>query len=385
MVTAPSFKPSHPFFGSGPCAKPKSWNPAIYKNAVLARSHRSTTALKKLREVVQLTHSILEIPNDYKLAIVPGSATGAMEILFLNLLGIKPITIFTHDAFSYRWEIDITERLNLDCAEIRRADFGFLPDTSQINSKSDIVINLNGSTSGVKYPDLDFISPNHDGLVIADITSAAFTTDLPWHKIDAAGFSWQKGLGGEGAHGMVALSPKAIDRLQKNTPKLEAPYLLEIANKNGFIESIFEEKTINTPSMLCVEDFLFCLKWALDSGGAQWLTEKSKENLLVIKKWIKKNDWLAFSAKHENYLSSSTIVFEITEKRYQNLHLSEKKHFNQKIADFMESNQIAFDILNHPFSPPSFRIWGGATIDKLDLEILTKWFEWAYHVTLKEL
>jgi len=255
----PQAKPSHPYFSSGPCAKIPGWSLELLKEAAVGRSHRSVHGLNKLSEVVQLTRAVLEIPADYKIALLPGSATGAVESTLWNLLGPAPTTVFSHDVFSKRWKIDLTKHLKLDDIDIRESSHGILPDTQNIPASNDVLLNWNGSTSGVRFPTGNFLKDNRAGLVIADITSAAFTTSIPWKTFDATVFSWQKGLGSESAHGMLILSPKAIERLNTYQPPWPLPYLFKLRGDSKLYEPLFEEKTLNTPSLLCVEDYLQAL------------------------------------------------------------------------------------------------------------------------------
>ena len=288
MTPPPTLKPSHGNFSSGPCAKFPGWSLNALKNAALGRSHRSSEGLQKLGEVMELTREALEIPDDYHIALIPGSATGAVETSLWNLLGPRPVTVFSHDVFSHRWEKDITKHLKLPQVDLRAVPHGKLPDCTDLPSGNDVLLNWNGSTSGVRFPNGNFLGDSREGLVIADITSAAFTTEIPWKKLDAIAFSWQKGLGSEAAHGMLVLSPKAVERLNTYEPPWPLPYLFKLRARGTFYEPITKEKTLNTPSLLCIEDFLQALKWAQKQGGLRALTQRSQKNFNIVEEWVTK-------------------------------------------------------------------------------------------------
>jgi len=377
----PQEKPSHPYFSSGPCAKIPGWSLDLLKDAAIGRSHRSAHGLNKLAEVVQLTRTVLDIPADYKIALLPGSATGAIESALWNLLGPTPVTVFSHDVFSKRWKMDLTQHLKIENLDVRQSAHGDLPDTQGIPSQNDILLNWNGSTSGVRFPTGDFLEKDRPGLVIADITSAAFTTPVPWEKFDATVFAWQKGLGSESAHGMLVLSPKSIERLNSYEPLWPLPYLFKLRVDGKFYEPLFEEKTLNTPSLLCVEDYLQALKWAQKIGGLPELVKRSQNNFRIIEQWVDRTPWIDFMATAPQMRSTSTIVLKLVDPKI--LAFSEEGHrdFLAKMTGLLAERHVAYDVNNHGGAPPSLRLWGGPTIESKDMEMLLPWLSWAYEKT----
>lgn len=377
----PQAKPSHPYFSSGPCAKIPGWSLGLLKEAAIGRSHRSAKGLEKLSEVVQLTRTVLEIPENYKIALLPGSATGAIESALWNLLGPVPITVFSHDVFSKRWKIDLTKHLKFEDIDVRQSPHGDLPRTGGIPSQNDILLNWNGSTSGARFPTGGFLEKDRTGLVIADITSAAFTTSIPWEKFDATVFSWQKGLGSESAHGMLVLSPKAIERLNTYQPPWPLPYLFKLRVDDKFYEPLFEGKTLNTPSLLCVEDYLQALKWAQKIGGLPTLLERSQSNFKIVEQWVEQTPWIDFMATDPTTRSSSTIVLKLVDPRLITLTEEDHRDFLAKMTGLLAEHNIAYDINNHGGAPPSLRLWGGPTIETKDMENLLPWLDWAYEMS----
>tara|TARA_R110002095_G_scaffold199205_1_gene178910 strand:- start:250 stop:1437 length:1188 start_codon:yes stop_codon:yes gene_type:complete len=378
----PQARPSHPYFSSGPCAKFPGWSLDLLKDAAIGRSHRSAYGLDKLCEAVNLTREILDIPRDYKVALLPGSATGAIESALWNLLGPMPVTVFSHDVFSLRWEKDLTRHLKLRNIDIRQASHGDLPETKGIPSHNDILLNWNGSTSGVRFPTGDFLEKNRAGLVIADITSAAFTTSIPWEKFDATAFAWQKGLGSESAHGMLVLSPKAIERLNTYQPPWPLPYLFNLRIKNQFYAPLFEEKTLNTPSFLCIEDYLQALKWAQKEGGLSALIRRSQDNFQVIAQWVDHTPWIEFMATAPDTRSTSTVSLKLTDPKILTLSEAGHREFLAKLTGLLAERHVAYDINNHGGAPPSLRLWGGPTLDSEDMAKVLPWVEWAYEASL---
>ncbi len=389
MSPEPQEVPSHPHFSSGPCAKIPGWSLESLKNASLGRSHRSDDSLKKLFQLVQLTREILEIPRDYHIGIIPGSATGAIESAIWNLVGAQPLTLFSHDVFSHRWERDITEHLKLKNVDVRHAPPGELPNCKSIPLENDVLLNWNGSTSGARFKNTDFLGENrqkkHQGLVLADITSAVFTTPIPWEKFDAIAFSWQKGLGGEAAHGMLVLSPKAVERLNTYQPPWPLPYLFKLRKRGQFYEPIFHEKTLNTPSLLCVEDFLQSLKWAQKIGGLSALITRSQENFEAVAHWVSKTSWVDFLTSNPAIRSTSTLVLKIVDSKIALLDETAHRDFIHQMTQLLADRDIVYDITNHGGAPPSLRLWGGPTIDTQDMKKLLPWLDWAYEETLNQL
>jgi len=383
FLKEPQGKPSHPYFSSGPCAKIPGWSLELLKDAAIGRSHRSVHGLNKLSDAVQLTRTILEIPRDHKIALLPGSATGAIENALWNLLGPVPITVFSHDVFSKRWQIDLTNHLKFEDIDVRKSSHGDLPNIQDIPSTNDILLNWNGSTSGVRFPTGDFLEKNRTGLVIADITSAAFTTSIPWEKFDATVFAWQKGLGSESAHGMLVLSPKAVERLNTYQPPWPLPYLFKLRVDDKFYGPLFEEKTLNTPSFLCIEDYLQALKWAQKGGGLSTLIEHSQSNFKIVEQWVECTPWVEFMATDPQTRSTSTIVLKLVDPKILALNEKEHRAFLAKMTGLLAERNIAYDINNHGGAPPSLRLWGGPTIESKDMEKLLPWLDWAYEMSFR--
>lgn len=381
-LNEPLLKPSHPNFSSGPCAKFPGWDISLLKDATLGRSHRSALGLEKLSQVVVLTREILQIPKDYEIAILPGSTTGALESALWNLLGASPLTVLSQDVFSNRWEKDVTGHLKLKNLDVRHGGHGDLPSVETIPPENDVLLNWNGSTSGARYPNADFLDANRPGLVIADITSAAYTAAIPWNKFDASAFSWQKGLGSEAAHGMLVLSPKAIARINAYQPPWPLPYIFKLRSHRGFYKPLFEEKTLNTISLLCVEDYLQALKWAKDQGGLPVLLQRSQANFEAVSTWVSSTPWVGFLTSIPENRSISTPILKIIEPKIMALSDSGHRAFLRKMTVLLAEKGIAYDILNHGGAPPSLRLWGGPTIDVQDTKALLPWIDWAYQRTL---
>jgi Phosphoserine aminotransferase len=378
----PTQKPARSQFSSGPCVKPNGWSLAQLESALVGRSHRSTDGLKRLKEVVGLTREILEIPAEYQIALVPGSATGAIETLLWNLTGAAPLVAFCQDVFSARWATIIEQELKLPDACVRYAAPGELPNLKNLSPDQDLLLNWNGSTSGVKFPDADWIDSSRSGLVIVDVTSAAYTTSLPWAKFDAVGFSWQKGLGSEAAHGMVVLSPKAIERLNTYKPAWPIPYSFKLRHQGQFHATLFQEQTLNTPSLLATEDYRQNLKWAQAIGGLRKLIQRSQQNFATLEEWMHDKPWFQFLAKVPSTRSTSTICLTVYDQASQLVTWP----FIERMADHLARENVALDIVNHPGGGvPSLRIWGGPTVETADLKALLPWLEWAYRMTLTEI
>jgi phosphoserine aminotransferase len=374
----PHLKPTHPNFSSGPCAKIPGWSPALLNEALVARSHRSDEGMQKLHTMIELTRTVLEIPEDYALATLSGSATAAVESALWNLLGSRPVVVFSMDVFSQRWATDIEMQLKLSPLEIRQASVGQIPDVSNIPKDHDSVLTWNGSTAGVKFEDGDWLDPSRSGLVIADITSAAFTTEIPWKKFDAIAFSWQKGLGGEAGQGMLALSPKAIKRLEDYLPAWPLPYLFKLRAGQHFYKQLFQELTLNTPSLLCVEDFIQSLVWAQKVGGLKGLIARVETNYGVVDAWVKKTPWIDFLAQDPATRSHSTVALEIVSPWFKALETDAQWECLSKMTALLAQHQAAYDIKNHTGGVPSLRLWCGPTVEATDLEKLMPWLDWGY-------
>ena len=374
----PVVRPARPFFSSGPCAKRPGWTVNALDKAVLGRSHRSKLGKARLKEAIDLTRKILGIPADYRIGIVPASDTGAVEMAMWSMLGPKPVDCFAWESFGEDWVTDAVKQLKLKDARVIKAGYGDLPDMKQADPAHDIVFLWNGTTSGVRVPNGDWISGNREGITICDATSAAFAMDLPWNKLDVVTFSWQKVLGGEGAHGMLVLSPRAVARLESYTPPWPMPKIFRMTKGGKVVEGIFEGETINTPSMLALEDYLDALKWAEGAGGLKGLIARSQANLGVIADWVKTSDWAAFLANEENTRSNTSVCLKIVDPAFKALSEDAQADKAKKIASILEKEGVALDVGAYRSAPPGLRIWCGATVDTADLKVLTQWLDWAY-------
>ena len=384
-MTRPLVKPIRPEFSSGPCAKRPDWSLQALTKATVARSHRHKSAKQKLEKIIELTKSILEIPDNYFVGIVPGSDTGAIEMAMWNLLGPRPINMLVWDSFGLDWANDIQSQLKLKDVVISKVDYGLLPDFSKENLQGDIVFNWNGTTAGVCIPNADWINPNRDGITICDATSAAFAMKLDWSKLDVTTFSWQKCLGGEAGHGMLIVSPKAVKRINEYNPDWPIPKLFQLKKNNMFNQEIFSGSTINTPSMICVEDFLDTLNWAKNIGGLSELTFRSENNLNIIKDWVISSNWIDFLSENSNTISSTSICLKLIDPLIINESLELKNNIEKYIIKLLEEEKVAFDIGSYRSAPPGLRIWGGPTVESKDIQLLLPWLDWAYAETLKKL
>lgn len=383
MIDKPVTKPKNPNFSSGPCAKRPGWNIQNLKTDSLGRSHRAKLPKQRLAEVINLSKQLLNIPSDYKVGIIAGSDTGAIESAMWSLLGKTGVEVLAWESFGSDWVKDIKEQLKIKNLTIHQSDYGDLPDLQKINFDNDIVFNWNGTTSGVCLPNADWISDNRKGLTICDATSAVFAMDMDWHKLDVITWSWQKVLGGEAAHGMIALSPKALERLSEYQPTWPIPKIFRLANNMKVIEGIFKGETINTPSMLCVEDAIDALNWIQSIGGSKGSIDKSQSNLQVVKTWVESKDWIDFLAKDSSTLSSTSICLKITDPWFLGLSVDQQQLKIKEINSLLDKEQVAFDINAYRTAPPGFRIWGGATVESSDIETLLPWIEWGYQ-SIKE-
>ena len=384
MILKPEKKPSNPYFSSGPCAKRPGWNFDIYSKAVLGRSHRSKIALSRIKEVIDLTKLLLEIPDNFYVGIVPGSDTGAIEMLLWTLLGEKPVEVLAWESFGNDWVKDIVNQLKIPNTKVIEAKYGKIVNLNDINFKKDIVFTWNGTTSGVCVPNGDWIPNNREGLTICDATSAAFSMRLPWEKLDATTFSWQKVLGGEAQHGVIILSPKAIHRLENFIPNRAIPKIFQLSNKGKINKKLFTGSTINTPSMLCVEDALDALNWVKQAGGLEKTIELSKNNLLVVEKKIKNSQWLDFLSEEESIRSCTSICLKIKDSILEKYETEKLKEKMNNVFSFLEENKIAYDINSYRDAPIGIRIWGGATVNENDIDILIDWLEWCFIKFIRE-
>ena len=374
----PAVRPARPFFSSGPCAKRPGWTPEALKDACLGRSHRSKQGKAKLKEAIDRTRSVLRVPHDYRIGIVAGSDTGAVEMALWSLLGPKPVDVLAWESFGEDWVTDVAKQLKLKDTRIIKAPYGELPDLKQTDPAHDIVFLWNGTTSGVRVPNGDWISDNREGLTICDATSAAFAMDLPWSKLDVVTFSWQKVLGGEGGHGMLILSPRAVARLESYNPPWPMPKTARMTKDGKIVEGIFEGETINTPSMLCVEDYIDALKWAESIGGLPALIARADRNLGVLANWVARTQWVDFLAKDAITRSNTSVCLKVVDPWFTGLPKDAQAAAASKIASVLDKEGVALDIGGYRSAPPGLRIWCGATVDASDLEALTPWLDWAF-------
>lgn len=374
----PKNKPKSPYFCSGPTTKHPGWNLSSLGDALLGRGHRSAAGQAKLKEVITLTRQILEVPEDYRIAIMPGSATGAVECALWNLLGARGVDAFGWDLFGKLWITDIVEQLKIPDTRTYTVPFGQFPDLSAHTPDRDVIFTWNGTTSGVCVPNLDWISLNRQGLSICDATSAAFCVPLDWSRLDVVAFSWQKGLGSEAAHGMLILGPRAIERMTTYAPPWPLPRLFRLTKDRELIEEIFQGGMINTPSLLSVEDCLGALHWAKNIGGLPTLLQRCHTNSEAIAKWVERTPWLRYLAKDPKTISPTSVCLEILDESGKPLPEDRHRTLIHAIEAQLAEEKAAFDIRNHRYSPPSLRIWAGPTVETSDLEALFPWIEWSY-------
>ena len=374
----PYIKPKNPNFSSGPCSKRPGWDINVLKNSQTGRSHRSKECKKKLKEVIVKSKQVLKLPDSYKLAIMPGSNTGALEAAMWSLLGYKGVDVLSWESFGNDWAIDVLEQLKVKNINTHKADYGKLPDLNKVNFNNDVIFVWNGTTSGVCVPDAKWIPDNREGLTICDATSAIFATDIDFNKLDVITWSWQKVLGGEAAHGMLALSPRAIKRLETYIPQWPIPKLFRIADNKKLIKGIFEGSTINTPSMICVEDALDSLSWVESIGGTDELKKISNKNLQIVTDWVNSSDWIEFMCDEPKARSSTSITLQIKDEWFNKFSEDEQKDLIKKIVSQLYEEGVVYDINGYPKAPPSLRLWGGATVNNGDMKILLPWIDWAY-------
>jgi phosphoserine aminotransferase len=381
----PELRPSQISFSSGPCPKRPNWRLSDLNGALVGRSHRSKDGKAKLRAAIEQTREVLRVPSDYHIGIVAGSDTGAVEMALWNLLGARGVDVLAWESFGRDWVTDVIDVLNIDNARTLDADYGELPDLEAVDFSRDVVFLWNGTTSGVKVPHGDWIPANREGLTICDATSAVFAMDVPWDKLDVTTFSWQKVLGGEGAHGMLILSPRAVERLESFTPARPLPKIFRLCKNGKLDKAIFTGATINTPSMLCVEDYLDALAWCSEIGGLDSMLERSSNNLAALAKWVEVTDWVDFLAARPEIRSNTSICLKFSNPQIQALNTDEQAAFAKRIVELLEEEQVALDINAYRSAPPGLRIWGGATVETQDIEALIPWIEWAYSVAHAEI
>jgi phosphoserine aminotransferase len=378
VTTKPGVRPASPHFSSGPCAKRPGWNLQNLTDAVLGRSHRSKIGKAKLKRVIDLTREVLEVPADYRIGIVPASDTGAVEMALWSMLGARPVTVLAWESFGEGWVTDVEKQLRLKDLTVIRAPYGELPNLRKVDFENDVVFTWNGTTSGVRVPNGDWISAKREGLTICDATSAAFAQRLDWPKLDVVTFSWQKALGGEGAHGMLVLSPRAVERLETYKPARPLPKIFRLTKGGKLNEGVFTGETINTPSMLCVEDYLDALQWAKSAGGLTATIARSDANAKNLSDWVAATAWVDHLAKNANERSNTSVCLKIVDPTITRLSVDDQAAFAKTLAGLLEKEGVAFDIAFYRDAPPGLRIWCGATVELLDIEALTPWLDWAF-------
>jgi len=374
----PDIRPANPNFSSGPCAKRPGWSLEALRDAALGRSHRAKIGKDKLARAISLTRKVLEIPDDHRIGIVPASDTGAVEMALWSLLGARGVDVLAWESFGSGWVTDVVKQLKLQDIRTFEAPYGELPDLSRIDFRRDVVFTWNGTTSGVRVPNGGFIAADRDGLTICDATSAAFAQRLDFAKLDVVTFSWQKVLGGEAAHGILILSPRAVERLEAYSPTWPLPKIFRLTSKGKLNEGIFKGETINTPSMLCVEDYLDALAWAESVGGLTGLIARADANFDVIERFVAKSDWLQFLAKQPETRSNTSVCLSIADPQIASLPADVQAAFVKDMTGALEREAVAYDIAGYRDAPPGLRIWAGATVEASDLEALMPWLEWGF-------
>ncbi|WP_366656988.1 phosphoserine transaminase [Fodinicurvata sp. EGI_FJ10296] len=383
-MTKPTVRPANPNFSSGPCAKRPGWSLSQLKTDSLGRSHRAAIGKSRLAEVLDRSRSILGIPDDYRIGIVPASDTGAVEMALWSMLGARGVDMLAWESFGEGWVTDVVKQLKLDDVRTMTADYGHLPDLGSVGADRDVVFTWNGTTSGVAVPNADWIANDRTGLTFADATSAAFAMDLPWQKLDVTTWSWQKVLGGEGAHGMIVLSPRAVERLESFSPGRPLPKIFRMTKGGKLNEGIFKGETINTPSMLAVEDHLDALRWAESIGGLPALIDRSRANLSAVAEWVERTPWVDFLAADAATRSSTSICLRIVDPAITSLDEKAQGEVPKAITKLLESEGVAYDINGYRDAPPGLRIWGGGTVESTDMKALLPWLDWAYQAVKAE-
>ena len=378
---APTVRPRVAMFSSGPCAKRPGWSLEALTGAALGRSHRAKLGKGKLKHAIDLTREVLQVPAGYRIGIVPASDTGAIEMAMWSLLGARPVTMMAWESFGEGWVNDVLKELELEHTTVLKSAYGMLPDLTKVDWSNDVVFTWNGTTSGVRVPDGDWIAADRQGLSICDATSAAFAQRLEWDKLDVATFSWQKALGGEAAHGMLVLSPRAVARLESHKPAWPLPKIFRLTKGGKLNEAIFEGETINTPSMLCVEDYLDALQWGKSIGGLDALIARADANTKVIADWVAVTPWVDFLAKVPATRSNTSVCLSIVDPAVTALPVDTQSAFAKSLAAAVEKEGAGYDLAHYRDAPPGLRIWCGATVDARDVETLTQWLDWAFAKT----
>ena len=384
IVTKPDVRPARPEFSSGPCAKRPGWTPQALADAALGRSHRAKIGKAKLKELIDTSAELLGLPEGYRLGIMAGSDTGAIEAAMWSMLGARPVDVFAWESFGKDWVTDVTKQLKID-AEVHLADYGQLPDLTKARTDADIIFTANGTTSGVKVPNFDWIADDRDGIVFCDATSAVFAQPMDWAKLDVITYSWQKVLGGEGAHGILILSPRAVERLESYTPDRALPKLFRMTKKGKLNEAIFEGATINTPSLLAVEDCLDALNWVKSIGGLEGAIGRADANLAAMADWVAQTAWVDFLCADAANRSNTSVTLKIVDERVASLDAEAQQAFVKKMVGMLDKEGVAYDIAGYRDAPPGLRIWCGATIDASDVAALGPWMSWAFETAAAEL
>jgi phosphoserine aminotransferase len=374
----PATRPQNPFFSAGPCTKHPGWSLNNLKSAMLGRSHRSATGKARLKLAIDRTRALLKLPPDYLVAIVPGSDTGAVEMALWSLLGARGVDVLAWEAFGKDWVIDVVRQLKIDDVRVMEASYGRLPDLAKVDFARDVVFTWNGTTSGVRVPNADWIAADRQGLTICDATSGIFAQSLDWAKLDVITYSWQKVLGGEAAHGMLILSPRAVERLESHTPHWPVPKIFRLTKGGRLNRRIFEGETINTPSMLCVEDYLDALAWAESVGGLDELIARSDRNARAVSDWVERTTWIDFLAGEAETRSNTSVCLRVVDAEILSRTAEEQAAFAGKIVRLLEDEGVAFDIGAYRDAPPGLRVWCGATVETSDVESLLPWLDWAF-------
>lgn len=384
-ILKPAARPVNPRFSSGPCSKRPGHSLENLKSAFLGRSHRAAEGKARLRRAIDRTREILAIPEDYRVAIVPASDTGAMEMALWSLLGQRGVDVLAWESFGKTWASDVTKQLKLDDVRVIDTAYGSLPDLASVDFARDVIFTWNGTTSGVRVPGGDWIAADRSGLTICDATSAAFAQQLDWPKLDVTTFSWQKALGGEAAHGMLVLSPRAVERLESYTPPWPLPKIFRLTKDGKLMDGVFRGETINTPSMLCVEDWLDALNWAQSVGGVEGLIARADANASVIADWVERTSWAEFLAETPESRSNTSVCVKLVDPAISALPEDARSAFVKKLAALLADEGIAYDITGHRDAPPGLRIWAGATVEKSDMAALMPWLDWAFETAKAEL
>ncbi len=384
-TTAPAVRPANACFSSGPCAKRPGWTPTVLRQAALGRSHRAKLPKAKLKLAIDLTREVLGVPSDYRIGITPASDTGAFEMAMWSMLGARGVDVLAWESFGEGWVADIAKELKLKDARTLKAPYGELPDLSQVSFDNDVVFTWNGTTSGVRVPDADWIPADRKGLTLCDATSAAFAQALDWPKLDVTTFSWQKALGGEAGHGIIILSPRAAERLETHKPSWPLPKVFRLTKGDKLIEGIFEGETINTPSMLCVEDYIDALQWAKSFAGLKALIARADANAKAIADWVDRTPWVDFLARVPETRSNTSVCLKVVDPAIAALSADGQAAFAKALAAFLEKEKVAFDIGSYRDAPAGLRIWCGTTIEAADVKALTHWLDYAFAIEKSKL